>query len=156
MREAESSVREIEVVMACSEKTVPKWIAHIGELDPVFADHRRQNKRPRETNNITDQRIVEHFHNENPFDSVSRCARDVNEEISARKIRRRLHEDGLRNCRPVRKCEFSQRNREECIGHALQYIQQPANFWTDAVFMDEKCFSTDEDERVKVWRPLNG
>lgn len=57
--------------------------------------------------------------------------------------------------RPVKKFFLTEVNRINRLNFAAENVRFQAEYWNDVVFLDEKTFSTAEDGRRFVWRPLN-
>lgn len=55
----------------------------------------------------------------------------------------------------MEKCKLTEQNRIARLNFAEAHKDFVLEYWNNVVFLDEKTFSTAEDGRRHVWRPLN-
>lgn len=129
-------------------KTVQLWIrryASTGEIDNL--------KRGRKSITYTEanarHRDIIAAHTANPFATTRSTA--LQHGVSMDVVRRHLHAGGIHCYRPAKKIALSPAHRQARIEFARQYL----NFnWQDniVIFTDEKCFKSDKDGRIFLWR----
>lgn len=76
-------------------------------------------------------------------------------EVSARTVRRRLHEAGIHHRTPALKERLTEQHRAGRLAFAQLYSEQDEDFWRRAIFTDEKSFSSTSHGRQHCWRRNN-
>lgn len=92
--------------------------------------------------------------NVNPFASAIQIRNDLEVDVTPWTVRRRLYDINFINGRPAKKVALTPDQRNERMGYALQFAVEPEEFRQNVVSMDEKTFSSSEDGRRLVWRPV--
>lgn len=152
MHLSNKTTAQIAGALNCSMATVRLWVnKHRQGGFEALKDHRKFNSRPRKTTLEQDELINEYFSND-PFSTAARFVDLVNAEVCAGTIISRLHEMHIRSRQPAVKFQLSDEHCQQRLLNALQYQIEEQEFWRNVVCMDEKCFSTSEDGRKRVWR----
>ena len=150
------SVYRISERLGVSERTVNRWVNYWLQTGNIHCvrDHRINNRRPKKTTVETDNLIVNTLR-EQPFLAVSHVSAvaELPDQISAYTVRRRATEAGLHCRKPAEKISMNQGHAEVRLGFGFQYLMYTID-WNNVVFSDEKVFSSAEDSRKLVWRPL--
>lgn len=90
---------------------------------------------------------------EQPFSSVVAAKMISNFPGSLRTARERVRLSELR-CHPaVKKPFLTEANKEQRVGFALEFYLEPAIFWENVIFTDEKIFQSCYNGRIRVYRP---
>ena len=76
-------------------------------------------------------------------------------EVSARTIRRRLHEEGLHHRTPAKKERLTDEHRARRLAFAQLHADKDMEFWGRAIFTDEKSFNSNCHGKLHCWRPDN-
>ena len=92
---------------------------------------------------------------ETRFTTATAIREALHLQVSATTVRRRLHEAGLHHRVPARKERLTAAHRAGRLDFANQHIGHDLNFWSRAVFTDEKTFSSFNHGRLHVWRENN-
>lgn len=138
--------RDIAQELHCDEHAVTRWV-HRWEETRSLQDAERGG-RPRCTSDDTDQDIMLHSDahvNDNPKD----IRRELELDVSARTIRRRLNEVELRSC--VQRAEHE--NVRARISFAEGYSRWTEDDWSRVLFSDETHFYLGHHGREYVQRP---
>jgi len=138
--------QDIAHELHCSENTVSLWMNRWTETHSLEDGER--SGRPRCTTDDTDQDIMLHSDahvTENPKDIL----RELELDVSARTIRRRLNEVELRSC--VQRAEHE--NVRARISFAEGYSRWTEDDWSRVMFSDETHFYIGHQSREYVQRP---
>lgn len=109
--------------------------------------------RPRKTSKYDDNSIVR-LAKKDPFIPSNQIKIDLNLEVSARTIQRRLVDRGLLSRRPAKKPLLSRKQRLARIEFAKKYGSWDFNKWKKILFSDESKFNLiDSDGMCHVRRP---
>ena len=76
-------------------------------------------------------------------------------QVSADTIRRRLHGAGIHHRIPAKKETLTNAHREGWLAFARQHVDKELDFWSRVVFTDEKTFRSSDHGRKHVWRMDN-
>lgn len=60
--------------------------------------------------------------------------------VSSQTISRRLRNRGIIACVAAKKCDLTQRNAENRLNFAAEFINKDPVYWSKVVFSDEKTF----------------
>jgi transposase len=142
----------IAIQLDCHVDTVRKWVSRFEEAGYEGLANRHRTGRIRLTNEDADDIIVAASEGA-PLTSASSILRDMNVAISAKTVRRRLHEAGRHHQIPAKKEILTEIHKFTRLEFALEYVNQPPEFWDTVVFSDEKSFSSEQDAPVRLWRP---
>jgi transposase len=155
MIEAGLTVSQISREMNLNKSTVYYWIKRFREGDETFATRSRSG-RPRCTSQGDDDRIRQRAL-DNPLSVGGAAAikRTLDLNCSTRAVRNRLHEAGMRNCRPARKPAISEVNKRVRLDFAHSYAAMDQAYWDIMIFSDEKTFRSDTNGHVQLWRTRN-
>jgi transposase len=137
---------DIAQALKCSENTVSLWVHRWDETRSL--DDAERSGRPRCTTDDTDQDIMLHADahvGDNPKDII----RELELDVSARTVRRRLNEVDLHSC--VQRSEHE--NVRARIAFAEGYSRWTADDWCRVLFSDETHFYLGHHGREYVQRP---
>lgn len=90
-----------------------------------------------------------------PFMTAEEIRKELALNISAKTIRRRLKEIGLRSCMAAQKPHLTTKQRKERLEFANSLKGWTVDDWSEVIFSDESSFSTRWDQKCRVWRPVN-
>ena len=138
--------RDIAHSLHCSENTVALWVNR-WEEDRSVTDRERSG-RPRCTSDDTDQDIMLHS-DAHPSDNPKDIVRELELDVSARTVRRRLNEIDLHSC--VQRAEHE--NVRARLSFAEGYSQWTEDKWACVLFSDETHFYLGHHGREYVQRP---
>lgn len=112
--------------------------------------------RPRKTTQRVDKRIVREI-KKKPFVTSTELVRELSLDISARSVRRRAVEAGLRARKPSKKPFISKKNRKARLAFARAHISWDAAQWRNILFSDESKFNIkgSDNKNFTVRRPKN-
>ena len=110
--------------------------------------------RPRLTTPEEDERI-RRSPTETLFTTATAIREALNLQVSTTTVRRRLHEAGIHHRVPARKERLTAAHRAGRLAFANEYVGHDVEFWSRAVFTDEKTFSSFNHGRLHVWRENN-
>lgn len=91
------------------------------------------------TSAYDDRRIVRESRR-NPSTTSRNIVEQLKLNISSRTVRRRLNEEGLKNCVARRKPHISKMNKKKRLDFAKKYINKPLSFWKRVIWSDESKF----------------
>lgn len=92
----------------------------------------------------------------NPSTTSRNIVEQLKLNISSRTVRRRLNEEGLKNCVARRKPHISKVNKKKRLDFAKKYINKPLSFWKRVIWSDESKFELlNKKKRTHVWRKPN-
>lgn len=152
MRQAGKSVTEISHELGISRSTVYLWIQR-WEAEGNIVDKNRPGA-SRKTNQATDAAILDEAKN-NPITNAVHIRDVLQLEISARTVRRRLHENGIHHRTPACKEILTEDHRQRRLNFARQYVDQDLDFWKKVIFTDEKTFASTDHGKMHCWRENN-
>lgn len=118
-------------------------------------DHRRHNRRPRQTTQQKDEDIITAVQ-QRLFGTIEEIIQSTNayqtERISNRTVRRRLNEAGYHCYRPAHKIPLTPEHREQRIAFCLENLTTSREEWKVTIWTDEKVFVSCADHQPHVWR----
>lgn len=139
-------------VVGCSERTMQRYRQAYNERGVEgLTDGRSNNRTPRRTTEAQDAAMVAAMR-ANSFNAATHVLQDLDLNISARTVRRRMHEAGLKNCAAALKIPLEARHCQARLAFANSVEHMTPEEWRTVIFTDEKIFSSDKDCRRTVWR----
>ena len=110
---------------------------------------------PRKTSATADRRLLR-LCKANRFLSAPQLQQEWNESVSVQTVRNRLHNEGLKACRPVIRPVLSPGHRIARLHWAMARCHFRRPQWERIVFTDESRFMLrPTDGRLRVWRGKN-
>lgn len=148
---------EIASTLGCSRKMVVNAINLVKKQGTL--DNKLRKKRQKKTTPSEDRKI-HRMSTADPFATSSEISTEFNSScdanISARTVRRRLNEFGLRGCIAQRKPLITKRNQVRRLDFAKKYKDSTINFWKNILWSDESKFNRlGSDGKSYVRRPVN-
>ena len=111
--------------------------------------------RPRVTTPEEDEGIIEVADGEEPLTNAVSLKERLHLNVTMTTIRRRLHAADI-HCRiPAKKEKFTDAHRVGRLEFARLHQHRGLDFWSRAVFVDEKTFHSSDHGRIHVWRRDN-
>lgn len=142
--------RDIAQELHCSENTVSLWINRWKETHSL-SDAERSG-RPRCTTDETDQDMML-YSNEHHHAVPSTIKRELELDVSAHTVRRRLGEIDLHTYVRHYESEFLRLNRKRRIAFGEGYSQWSKDEWSRVLWSDHTLFPLDYQTREYVMRP---
>lgn len=152
LHDAGKTPAEIALELGITTDTVYLWIRRWNE-EGTLADHNRTGRR-----RLTDadqDRMLRNASVASPFSNAVAITQECGLPISARTVRRRLHEQGLHHRTPAVKEKLTERHRELRLQFARDYAAYDMDFWGRVIFCDEKTFASTTHGRARCWRENN-
>lgn len=140
------SRNEIAAAIPCSEKTVTLWTQR-GTVEDV-----PRAGRPRATDEATDDRIAD-LAEERKFITPKQIRSELELDVSARTVRRRLDEVGLHGRVARAEYPFDERDLRRRLSFAEGYANWSEADWERVIFSDETHIEVWGRSRVWVQRP---
>lgn len=97
------------------------------------------------------QRAVE----DDPFTNAVRIREQLQLNVSAETVRRRLHRSGKHHRVPAVKECLTNQHRAARLAFARQHVEKDLEFWSRVVFTDEKTFCSTNHGKIHLWRSNN-
>ena len=152
LRESGKSVREIAAHLGISRATVYLWLRRWEEDGNL--NNRPKGRPPRKTTAENDQHIQDAANND-PFTNAEAIREQLQLDVSAQTVRRRLHAAGIHHRTPAKKQVLTPRHREVRLRFAEAHVQEDIEYWAHAVFTDEKTFCSTSHGKLHCWRSNN-
>ena len=149
LHESGLSARAIAQQLGIARSTVQRWLRR-WEESADLTDHRRG--RPARKTTPEEDRQICQAADENPFTNAVAIRDNLNLDISARTIRRRLHEGNIHHRTPAIKQKLTDQHRASRLLFAQQYVDRDLDFWGRVIFTDEKTFSSTSHGKIHCWR----
>lgn len=149
MKEAGYSINNIADLLGISHTTVQKWCKR-WEQEGELSDRPRCGA-PRKTSRADDRKIVEQATTSFITNAVE-LKNTLQLSVSSTMVRRRLHEDGVHHRPPVTKEVLTERQRNDRLQFAQQYLNEELEFWGRVIFSGEKSFQFTIHGRPHCWR----
>lgn len=152
-----SSMDVIAEELLCSKKMVYGAIKVYAETGSF--ENPKRKKRPRKTT-VKEDRLICRYSRTNPFltsQDIQHAVRSqLSTQITARTIRNRLTEAGLRGCIARKKPHVSAKNLKRRLDFTKEHLQKPLSFWKRILWSDESKFNMfGSDGKRYVRRPVN-
>lgn len=152
MRESGRSIRNIGHDLGISKTTVSLWVKRWEEEGNL--NNRPKGRPPRKTTAEQDRRIVEAAEN-GPMKNAVALREELQLDVSAETVRRRLHAEGIHHRTPATKQLLTARHREGRLRFAEAHVQEDLDYWARVIFTDEKTFSSTSHGKLHCWRKNN-
>lgn len=152
MRESGRSIRNIGHDLGISKTTVSLWVKRWEEEGNL--NNRPKGRPPRKTTAEQDRRIVEAAEN-SPMKNAVALREELQLDVSAETVRRRLHAEGIHHRTPATKQLLTARHREGRLRFAEAHVQEDLDYWARVIFTDEKTFSSTSHGKLHCWRKNN-
>ncbi|KAK3874769.1 hypothetical protein Pcinc_020331 [Petrolisthes cinctipes] len=146
------SVRKIAQQLDLSPSTVCRWIKR--HKDGAELTDLKRKPRPRLTSSLIDESIRQAVE-ENPFTNAHAIRDELQLNVSASTIRRRLQEAGINQGLPMEQEWFTDQHRASRLTFAKKYVDKDVEFWSRVVFTDEKKFITTNHGNIEICRINN-
>lgn len=147
------STRAIAARLRLVQSTVSRNLAFM-KKSGTFTRPKRPG-RPKSTSVATDRAIVRHATRTPTASSTAIRASIPAPSPSARTIRRRLYDAGLKSYRPAKKPALSQKNIRDRIAFCNKYKHWTAEDWARVMFSDESTITQHGSYVRHVRRPKN-
>lgn len=136
-----------------------RWIATMNRIIQAYRDERRledasHRRRPRVTMEKEHLQLVAAIA-ASPFQSSREVLDTLGIDESSPTARRRFAEAGLSSRRAAQKPLLSKSNIRGRLQFALVHEDWTGDDWGKVMFSDESTFTTQWDQRLRVWRPVN-
>ena len=146
------SIRNIDRELGLSKKTVSLWLKR-------WAESRNLNNGPRghpqrKTTTEQDHQIVEAAET-NPLNNTVAIREQLQLDVSAETVRRRLQAEGIHHRTPATKQLLTARHREDRLRLAENHLQDSLDDWAGTVFTDGKTFASTSHGKLYCWRRNN-
>jgi transposase len=140
----------IQQLTGCVPRTIQHWITQFEEQGNL--EDQPRSGRPPVSNAKTDESIVQ-FAQSTPFTTPRIIKHELDLKFSARTVRRRLDEAGLRGRVARVEYPFEQKHIDARIQFAQKYQSWTEDQWCKVLFMDETHILLGQHGRVWVQRP---
>ena len=149
--EAGISPTKVAGIFGVNKTTVYRIKAKFDEDGSV--KRRRGSGRPRKTTKQEDDAIVE-AHEDDRFRTPTETAEGTN--VSARTVKRRLYEQGLKARKPALKPRLTEHHKNARMQWAVTHRRWTVGQWSNILFTDEASFSvSNKDRRFYCYRRRN-
>jgi transposase len=151
LRKEGHSTSETAKMLSVSEPTVRHWNEHYDEHKNVADEHR--SGRPRETDEATDINIAVMARVEPHQSTPKQVKHNLDLDVSARTVRRRLDEAGLHGRVEREEHILDENDLLRRLAFANGYKHWTAAEWERVIFSDEKHFTLGQHGQQFVQRP---
>ena len=144
------SLMKIAKEHSISPEGVRKIIRRINETGSP--ENMRRNGRPRKTTDRDDRKIMQEI-SLNPRITAHELKEKLELNIGITSIKNRIHEHGIRGYVARKKPMITPKNQSGRYNWAIQYENNPPEFWESVIWSDESKFLLiNNNRRQYVWR----
>lgn len=152
MRDGGMSNTDIARELGIDRKTVYRCLKRWDE-EGNLADKPKSGA-PRKTTRAEDELIMQ-ASQRNPFSNAVALQSELQLDITARTVRKRLHEAGIHHRIPAIKGFLTDTHRQNRLQFALEHEYEGLDFWSRVIWSDEKSFCSTSHGKLHCWRRDN-
>ncbi|KAK3885555.1 hypothetical protein Pcinc_008351 [Petrolisthes cinctipes] len=152
LHDAGKTPSEIPHELGLKKDTVYLWLRRWNE-EGKLEDHKRTGRR--RVTDANQDRMLRNAAEASPFSTSVALTQESGLPISARTVRRRLHEQGIHHRTPAVKEKLTERHRKIRLQFASDHVAYDMDILGRVVFSDEKTFSSTTHGLMHCWRENN-